>query len=67
MIADDSYINRVLEILEEDNKSIRELNNLVSSTLEEIEYELLTNNHANQKLILTKELVDNRNNFEFRK
>ena len=67
MIADDSYINRVLEILEEDNKSIRELNNLVSSTLEEIEYELLTNNHANQKLILTKDLVDNRNNFDFRK
>lgn len=65
MIADDSYIDRVLEILAADNKSIRELNNLVASTLEEVEYELLSNNHQNQRLVLTKDIVDNHNNFDF--
>jgi hypothetical protein len=67
MIADDSYIDRILEILAIDNKSIRELNNLVASTLEEVEYELLSNNHQNERLILTKNIVDNHNNYDFLK
>ena len=65
LIAKDSYINRIMEKLDENNQSIRELNKLVARTLEEVEYELLYNDHRNQKLILTKEIVDNHHNFDF--
>lgn len=63
LIADDSYIEAVLAKLDSNNQSIRELNNLVSATLEEVEYELLTTSNRGKKLVLTGDIVDNNKKF----
>ncbi len=59
--ATDSYVEALLETLAKNKQSIRELNNLVSSTLDDLEYELLTTDHSGSRVILTSDIVeDNR-------
>lgn len=61
--AHDSYIDALLNKLEQNQQSIRELNNLVSDTLEEIEYELLDSNYSGKKIILTSDIVEDNRKF----
>ena len=61
--ATDSFVDEILEKLEKNNQSIRELNNLLSNTLEEAEYELLSSNYHGKKLILSQEIVEDNTKF----
>ena len=67
LITDDSYIDGILEVLNNEDKSIRDLNNLVSSTLEEIEYELLSKAYDGGKINLTKDIIEDNTKFVIKK
>ena len=61
--AQDSYIEAVLEKLDKSKLSMRQLNNLISHTLDEVEYVLLSGNNKGKKLILTKDIVEDNSKF----
>lgn len=56
--AEDSYIEAILERLDSHENSMRDLNNLIIKSLDEAEYEMLSNPNAYKKLILTRECVE---------
>ncbi|MGN1371415.1 MAG: AAA family ATPase [Candidatus Coprovivens sp.] len=56
-IIDDSYIEAILDQLSQKDKSMRDLNNLILSTLGIVEYELMENEGKVKQLILTSETV----------
>ena len=62
LIILDDYINAILDKLNKDNKSMRDLNNTILETLSEAEYQLLANEGKIKQLILTPELVANPKN-----
>lgn len=64
MIADDSYFESLIEQLHESDRSMRDLNNLITSTLEEAECEMLSHVGKYKKLVLTSETVENSRNFK---
>jgi hypothetical protein len=57
LIITDDYIEAVLDKLSKEEKSMRDLNNIILSTLSEAEYQLLANEGKVKQLILTPELV----------
>lgn len=61
--ADESYIEALLDKLSMEQKSMRELNNLIIESLDEAEYAMLANPGKYRKLILTRNTVENNNNF----
>ena len=64
LIADDSYCEAVLNKLAADDKSMRDLNNLIISSLNEVECELLGSSNSYKKLILTSETVEDNTKFQ---
>ncbi len=64
MIADETYFESLIDKLQASDRSMRDLNNLISSTLDEAEYEMLANIGKYKKLVLTKDTVDNPKNFK---
>lgn len=58
LVADDGYIEAILDRLESHENSMRDLNNLVIKSLDEAEYEMLCNPTAYKKLVLTRESVE---------
>lgn len=62
--ADDSYVEAIFESLNNKRESVRILNNLVHTTLDDAEYELCTNpNVRGKRLILTRKTVENPQDF----
>ena len=61
--ATDSYIDAILELLDRNKQSIRDLNNVIVQTLEEVEYSLLADDIFARKIILTEETVENNKKF----
>lgn len=57
LIITDEYIEAVLDKLSKEEKSMRDLNNIILSTLSEAEYQLLANEGKIKQLILTPESV----------
>lgn len=64
LIVLDSYINAIIEKLNEKDKSMRDLNNLIISSLAEVEYELLNTEGKVKKLILSRDTVENPAKFD---
>lgn len=60
---DDSYIEAILDLLSKDQRSMRELNNLIIESLDEAEYELLANHQQYHTLRLTRETVEDNRQF----
>lgn len=60
----DEYIDAILEQLRTEEKSMRDLNNLVLKTLSEVEYELLENEGKVKRLVLSAKTVDDPKNFD---
>lgn len=56
-IVDETYIEAILDQLSKQDKSMRDLNNLILATLGTIEYELMENEGKVKQLILTSETV----------
>lgn len=63
IVCDDSYIEAILEKLEAENKSMRDLNNLIIQSFNEAEAELFDNHRKYKKLILTRKTVENNKEF----
>ena len=57
VIIQDDYVDAVLEKLKKEDKSMRDLNNLILETLQEAEYQLLANEGKVKQLILTPEII----------
>lgn len=57
VIIEDAYIEAILDKLSKEEKSMRDLNNLILSTLAETEYQLLANEGKIKQLILTPEII----------
>ena len=57
MIFVNVFIEAVLDKLSKEEKSMRDLNNIILSTLSEAEYQLLANEGKVKQLILTPESV----------
>ena len=55
----DDYVEAVLDKLSKEDKSMRDLNNIILATLAEAEYQLLANEGQVKQLILTPETVTN--------
>ena len=53
----DDYIEAILKKLSKEEKSMRDLNNIILTTLSEAEYQILANEGKVKQLILTPELV----------
>lgn len=62
--ADDEYITALLEKLDREQKSMRDLNNLIISTLDEAEYEMLSNPNKYKRLILSADTVSDNTKFK---
>lgn len=60
----DEYIDAILEQLRTEEKSMRDLNNLVLKTLSEVEYELLENEGKVKRLVLSAKTVDDPKDFD---
>lgn len=63
LIAEDSYIEALLAALHEEDRSIRDLNNLILSSLSEAEHELLEQEGHVKRLVLTGETVSDPRKF----
>lgn len=61
--ADDSYVEALLDKLSEDQKSMRELNNLIIESLDAAEYAMLAQPGKYRRLILTRRIVEDNSNF----
>lgn len=57
LVAEDSYIDALLATLHEEDRSIRDLNNLILESLSEAEHELLEQEGHVKRLVLTGETV----------
>lgn len=57
LIIQDEYIEAILDKLSKEEKSMRDLNNIILSTLSETEYQLLANEGKIKQLILTPEII----------
>ena len=53
----DEYVETILDKLSKEDKSMRDLNNIILSTLSEAEYQLLSNEGKIKQLVLTPESV----------
>lgn len=58
--GDEEFANGVIEALNKNDKSIRDLNNLISDFFLDIEYAILENNERDKKLILTSSSIKDR-------
>lgn len=57
LIVLEEYIEAILDKLSKEEKSMRDLNNIILSTLSEAEYQILANEGKVKQLILTPEIV----------
>lgn len=65
LIVDDSYCEAILDKLAQDEKSMRDLNNLIINSLAEVECELLDlGNTTPKKLVLTSDIVEDNKKFD---
>ena len=62
-IVDETYIEAILDQLSKQDKSMRDLNNLILATLGTVEYELMENEGKVKQLILTSETVSDPTKF----
>ena len=62
LIVQDDYVDAILDKLSREDKSMRDLNNLILSTLSEVEYQLLVNEGKVKQLVLTPEIINNPQN-----
>lgn len=62
--AADSYIDALLDKLDAEQRSMRDLNNLIIESLDEAEYTLLSNPHGYKRLVLTADTVANNKKFD---
>lgn len=62
-IIEESYIDSIIEQLSRQDKSMRDLNNIIINTLHQVEYELLENEGKVKQLILTHETVTDPSKF----
>lgn len=62
-IVDESYIEAILDQLSQQDKSMRDLNNMILSTLGLVEYDLMDNEGKVKQLILTHETVEDPSKF----
>lgn len=63
-IVDESYIEAILDQLTKQDKSMRDLNNLILATLGTVEYELMENEGKVKQLILTGNTVTDPTSFK---
>lgn len=63
LIATDSYINSLIDKIGEKDKSMRDLNTLILSSLNFVECSLLENEGHTKEIILTDETVENPHKF----
>ncbi len=59
LVATDEYIEAILNKLSSQEKSMRDLNNIIIATLNQVEYMLLQNEGHTSEVTLTAETVDN--------
>ena len=65
LIADDTYIEAILDSIDKDAQGMRNINNYVKRTIDTVERKILEGEISrNKQLILTRNTVDNPNNFE---
>ncbi len=64
LVVTDSYIEAILDALEEEEKSMREMNNRICQSLDCAEYELLNNVGKYKRLVLTRETVEDSTKFK---
>jgi len=65
LIANEDFIDAVLDSIDEDSNGMRNINNKLKSVLDEAEKALLDNeNKGYKKLVLMKDTVSNPNNFD---
>ena len=60
----DEYIEAILDKLSKEEKSMRDLNNIIIETLSEVEHQLLLNEGKVKKLVLTADTVTNPQKFD---
>ncbi len=65
-IIDEGYVDAILDQLAQQDKSMRDLNNLIIASLSKIEFALLDTEGKAKKLILSRETVENPKNFDLR-
>ena len=63
-LGEDEFANGLLERLTAEDKSMRDINNLIDECLIEIQYELLSAPNKYHKLVLRKETATDHNNFD---
>jgi hypothetical protein len=63
--GDEEFALGVLEALKKDDKSVRDINNVISSALLDIEFEVLNKPGKYKKLVLTRDTVKN-NTFDLK-
>lgn len=64
MLADDTYFEALIANLHDNDRSMRDLNNLITSTLDDAECEMFANIGKYKKLVLTGDTVENSRNFK---
>ncbi len=64
LIADETYIDAILDTLEKSSTGMRSVNNYVKRTINNAEKTILENDKKYKKLVLTKNTVDDPNNFD---
>ncbi len=64
MLADDTYFEALIAKLKDSDRSMRDLNNLITSTLDEAECEMYDNIGKYKRLVLTRDTVENPKDFK---
>lgn len=59
--GDEEFAKGVLESLKAQDKSVRDINNIIADSLLDIEYEILSNHRKYKKLVLTRDTVSKKN------
>lgn len=67
LIADETYIDAIIDSLESSSTGMRSVNNYVKRTINNAEKAILENNNNYKKLLLTKHTVEDPNNFDLSK
>ena len=63
-IVDETYIEAILDQLSKQDKSMRDLNNLILASLSEVEYALLDTEGTVKKLVLSRDTVEDPKKFD---
>ena len=67
LIADDTYIEAILDTIDKDAQGMRNINNYVKETINTVERKILEGEvQKNKQLILTRDTVEDPNKFEVR-